>query len=197
MFAKFKSASPSLPSTWVVHAAGAGLALAVVMGFYQGLYAPWQRDVAERIERSAHLRRLLATSDKVTDEHRKLSDRLASLREAAAQTRRRMPAAIEPSKFIEQFTETAASLGLKIDQCGASATEVHPDHASVEVSCRLSGSYASICQCLAAVDQFPQISKVSRLEVATAPDSLAYPAQITFQLYYRTDTHDKEVKRGT
>jgi hypothetical protein len=65
------------------------------------------------------------------------------------------------------------------------------------VSCRFVGSYASICRCLAAVDQFPQLSKVSRLEIGSAANSLAYPAQVTFQLYYRPEPHDKQMKRGT
>jgi Tfp pilus assembly protein PilO len=108
-----------------------------------------------------------------------------------------MPAKIAPSEFIEQLTKTATSLGVTVVQCGAAAPEVRPDHSRVDVDCRVTGSYASICRCLAAVDQFPQISKVSRLEIDAGADSSAYPAQITFQLYYRNSAHDKEVKRGT
>ncbi len=197
MFAKSKTTSCSAPRTWAIHACGAGLVLATVVAFYQGLYAPWRRDVEDRGQRINQLHKLLATGDAVRDEHRNLSDRLAELHEAVAHTQRRMPSAIEPSDFIEQLTAAAASLGIKIQQCGAGAPEIRPDHAQVDVTCRLTGSYASICRCLAAVDQFPQISKVSRLQIDSAPDSLAYPAQITFQLYYRVDSHDKEVKRGS
>jgi Tfp pilus assembly protein PilO len=191
----------SIPShrgkkTWSVHACGAGIVLMVVVCFQQGIYAPWQRDAEARVARIDQLHRLLSTGDTVAQKHRKLSNRLAALTLAADNVHRRMPTLASPSKFIEQLTQTAASMGLEVQQCGASSPETFPDHTRVEVTCKLSGSYASICRCLAAVDQFSQMSKVTRLEVATAPDSLSYPAQITFQLYYRHQRHDKEVKRG-
>lgn len=196
MFAKSTSTYRSASRTWVIHATGVAIALAVAAAFYEGLYSPWHSDIEECSARIAQLHSLLATGDKVTAEHRALNDRLATLRDAAVQARRRMPGDVAPSKFIEKFTGVAASLGVKIVQCGAGAPERRPDHSMVEVNCQVAGSFASICRCLAAVDQFPQISKVSRLEIETAPDSSAYPAQITFQLYYRHDSHDKEVKQG-
>jgi Tfp pilus assembly protein PilO len=191
-----KSLTPRGPKkTWSVHACGAGIVLMVVVSFHQGIYTPWQRDIEARAARITQLHKLLATGDAVVEQHRQLDDRLTALRTATGEVQRRMPTKVVPSLFIEQLTKKAAELGLEVQQCSAAAPEVYPDHARVEVSCRFSGSYASICRCLAAVDQFPQMSKVSRLEIDSATISSAYPAQVTFQLYYRHEAHDKQ-KRG-
>jgi len=196
MFTTAASTYRSASRAWAIHLAGATAALLVAVAFYQGVYTPWRGDISRCGLRTAELHRLLATGDEVTAELDSLSARLAELREAATRTRRRMPTQVETSRFVEQLTTAATSLGLRIVQCGAGAEERRDDYSKVEVNCKLAGSYASICRLLAAVDQFPQISKVSRLEIEAAPDSLAYPAQITFQLYYRRDSHDKEVKQG-
>lgn len=183
--------------TWSVHACGAGIVLIVVVAFHQGIYAPWQRDAVARTARITQLHKLINTGDAVVEQHRQLNNRLTALRNAAGDVQRRMPTKVAASQFIEQLTQTAASFGLEMQQCAAAAPEVFADHSRVDVTCRFSGSYDSICRCLAAVDQFPQMSKVSRLEIESAANSLAYPAQVTFRLYYRHEPHDKELKRGT
>jgi Tfp pilus assembly protein PilO len=183
--------------TWSVHACGAGIVLMVVVGFHQGIHAPWQRDREAREARIVQLHKLIATGDAVIEQHRQLSERLAVLRKSTGEVQRRMPPKVAPSLFIEKLSQTAAELGVDVQQCSAAAPEVFPDHSRVDVNCRFSGSYASICRCLAAVDQFPQLSKVSQLEISSGANSSAYPAQVTFQLYYRHERHDKEVKQGT
>src|SRR5262249_4574366 len=119
MFFKSNSPTRKISRTWTVHACGAGLALAVALGVYQGMYMPWRADADDRVANVARLRKLLAAGDKVTEEHRQLSQRLAALRLAADDAHQRMPSDIAPSKFIEELTQTAGSLGLKVLQCGA------------------------------------------------------------------------------
>jgi Tfp pilus assembly protein PilO len=192
-----KSPSRRGAKTWTVHACGAAIVLAVVIGFHQTVYAPGQRDVEARAARIAQLHKLLATGDAVVEQHRELHKRLTALRKATGEVKQRLPVRVAPSLFIERLMQTAAELGLAVEQCAAMPPEEFPDHTRVDVSCRFTGSYASICQCLAAVDQFPQMSKVLRLEIESAANSLAYPAQVTFQLYYHPEPHDKQMKRGT
>jgi hypothetical protein len=72
----------------------------------------------------------------------------------------------------------------------------HATHSTVDVTYQLIGSYASTCRYLAAIDQVAQLTRVARLDVERGADSLGYPLQVTFQLYYRTDPNDKDEQQG-
>ena len=107
-----------------------------------------------------------------------------------------MPRRTATQEFLESATQLAAISGMEMELCSAAAPQVHKTHTRVEVTCNFTASYASTCQFLAAIDQLSQISKVSSLEVDTQRNSQAYPVHVTFQLYYRGQLHDTELKRG-
>jgi Tfp pilus assembly protein PilO len=174
---------------------GAVAAVLLGLGLYQFTVAAWSDDVAEATSRIEQLRRLLAISEKVAVEHRELTARTETLTTAVAATRKRMPKLAPAADFIDRATALARSLNMTVAQCTAGAPQLATTHATVEVTCGLSGSFASMCQFLAAVDQLPQIAKVSRLDIKTARNSAAYPIQLTFQLYYEADLHDTEEER--
>jgi Tfp pilus assembly protein PilO len=189
---KYRAAVP--PSA--VHAGGAALALALAVLFYRGLYAPLRQDVVDRGLHIERVSRLTARGDAVAREHEATKQRLAKLTAAADRTRRRMPKELSAGDFVEQATRLAAELGLTVEQCQTGPPQVHDSHATIEVSCRLIGSYASMCRYLAAIDQLPQISNVWRLELTRGSDPRRYPVQVTFQLYYQLDPHDKDQQGG-
>src|SRR5262249_23926690 len=116
--------------------------------------------------------------------------------DVAKHTRERMPVEPSGSEFVEQATKLAVDLGLEVEQFQAGLPQYHDNNATIEVTCRVVGSYASICRYLAAVDQLPQLSAVWRLELGRTPDPRAYPLQVTFQLYYQLDPHDKDQQGG-
>lgn len=185
------------PQTWMIHAAGASVLLAAAASAYAGFFAPMQRDKDQRTERMHQLQALMASSEQIALEHRRLGERLGALREAATDTGKRIPRRTSSQEFIEKASQIANSLGLQMELCTAAAPEEQPTHAQVEVTCRLNGSYASVCRYLAAIDQLSQISKVSLLKLDSSTNSRAYPVELTFQLYYRRELNDTEVKRGT
>jgi hypothetical protein len=84
-----------------------------------------------------------------------------------------------------------------MEHCTAAAAQEMSTHSQVEVTCRVNGSFDSVCRYLAAADQFPQISKISTLAIESAAKSEGYPVQVVFQLYYRSELNDTEVKRRT
>jgi Tfp pilus assembly protein PilO len=182
---------------WMVDAVGAGMLVAAGLAFYLALYAPARADVASRRERMGQLRNLMANSDEIAAEHRRLTERLDQLQQAVANTRKRMPRRSATQEFIDRATQLAESLGLEMELCTAAAPQNLATHSQVEVTCRLNGSYVSVCRYLAAVDQLSQVSKVSLLEMGAGENSRSYPVHLVFQLYYRSDLHDTEVKRGT
>jgi Tfp pilus assembly protein PilO len=184
------------PQPWMIHAAGGAIVLAVALGFYSWFWAPTAADVAHRTGRMVHLHALMANNERIAADHRQLSERLAELRAAAASVRKRMPRRASTQDFIERATELANSLELKTELCTAAAPQEHPTHSQVQVTCRVNGSYDSVCRYLAAVDQFSQISKISTLEIDSEVNSQSYPVQVVFQLYYRRELSDTEVKRG-
>jgi Tfp pilus assembly protein PilO len=179
------------------HGCGAAITLALAALLYRGVYAPMQRDIEDMSSRIERVARLHSRGDAIAQEHRDVKSRLAVLTDAAAETRARMPRELSAGEFVEQATRLAAELGLEVHQCQTGPPQTFDQHATIEVSCRMVGSYASICRLLAAIDQLPQISKVWRLEVTGAPAASGLPVQVTFQLYYQVDPHDKDSQGGT
>lgn len=182
---------------WMIHLIGASVVTAVGASFYFGHFLPSARDQADRRERMAQLHALMANKEQIGEEHSQLKARLAELQKRSATIRKRMPSRSPAQDFIERATQLAGLCDLDMEMCTASAPQAASTHSQVEVTCRLRGRYASICRYLAAIDQTAQVSRISRLEVSSGNDSDAYPAQVVFQLYYRSELHDTEVKRGT
>jgi Tfp pilus assembly protein PilO len=191
-----KSFQDLRPAVWMVHAAGAAVGVLAALAFYFGYLAPTAADMQERAARMDQLQLLMGSSEKIASDYRLLQGRLAELRQAAASTRKRMPRRTSTQEFLESAAQLAKITGMKMELCSADAPQSYQTHTTVEVTCRMSGSYASVCRYLAAIDQLSQISKVSSLEVDTQTNSQAYPVHITFQLYYRGQLHDTELKRG-
>jgi Tfp pilus assembly protein PilO len=184
------------PQRWMIHACGAIVLGALSLAFYSCLYAPAESEIDERTKRMEQLQSLMANNEQIAEEHQRLESRLTALRSAAALSKKRMPRRVSSKEFVDRATQLAESLDLKMDMCTAAAPQTYRTHMQVEVTCRLHGSYASVCRFLAAIDQFSQISKVSHFEIDTAADSGEYPANVTFQLYYRGEVNDTEQKRG-
>jgi Tfp pilus assembly protein PilO len=183
------------PSTALIHAAGGSVMLAAALLFYFAFYAPAAADAHERTARMDQVRLLMGTSEKVAREYHELHDRVTALRDSAAAARQRMPRRTNTQEFIESITQLAVDNGMKVELSSAAAPQTFPTHTQVEIACTLRGGYAGLCRLLADVDHLAQISKVSRLEVASHTNSEQYPVQLTFQLYYRGELHDTEVKR--
>lgn len=178
-----------------VHAAGAVIALAMALIGYKCVYAAWGADADESTHRIGQLRKLLTTSEQVAAEHFELSERMETLTKAVVNTRQRLPKLAPATDFTNSVNQLAQSLKMTVAECSAGAPQTLPTHSTVEVRCRLSGSYASTCQYLAAIDQLPQVAKVSRLEMKAAGNSDAYPVELTFQLYYQAELNDTEKER--
>jgi hypothetical protein len=195
MFWKLKK--PASVSHAAVHVTGAAVACTAAGAFFFGLYAPWCSELADRRERIAKVTALTGRGELIAETHRQMAQRLAELDEAAERTHRRMPRELSAGQFIELSTALAGELGVDVEQYQTETPQIHGDIATIDVSCRLVGSFASLCRYFAAIDQLPQVSRVGRLDLTRSPDPEAYPAQVTFQLYYQLDPHDKEQQGET
>jgi Tfp pilus assembly protein PilO len=184
------------PNTAMIHAAGGSTVVAAVLLFYFAFYAPTAADAEQRTTRMEQVRLLMGTSEKVAREYRELHQRVTELRQAAGSTRQRMPRRTNTQEFIENITQLAVANEMQVELCSPAAPQTFPTHTQIEIACSFRGSYAGVCRLLADVDHLAQISKVSRLEVASQANSDQYPVHLTFQLYYRGEVHDTEVKRG-
>lgn len=180
-----------------LHAAGAALALGVAATFYSFVYSPLREDIAVHAERIEKVRALAVHSQNVAQTNEQLANRLDELTQAVADVRKRMPAEISASDFVELSSQLAAALDVEIEGCQSEPPQHHDDYATIDVTCKLVGSYASICRYLLAVDQLPQVSRVLRFDLAGAPTAEGYPAHVTFQLYYQAQPNDKDRQRGT
>jgi Tfp pilus assembly protein PilO len=185
------------PTPSLIHATGMAITIVAGLAFYFGFYVPASADMRERTARMEQLDMLLTSSERVSREHRALQERLKALQTAVNQTRQRMPRRHSTQEFIESITQLAISNGLEVELCSAAAPESFKTHTRVAVTCRILGSFASVCRFLADVDQLTQISRVSSFAIDSAENSEAYPVQVIFQLYYRAEVNDTELRRGT
>jgi Tfp pilus assembly protein PilO len=191
----WKSSHTLAPRPWIVHVAGAVVGLGILAGFYKGFYAPARQDIADRTARIELVRQLSTCGDKVAADHRQLTERLDALHQEVARTRRRIPSKVAPADFVAQASRLAEDFGLEVRQSQTAVPQHHATHSTVDVTYQLIGSYASTCRYLAAIDQVAHLTRVTRLDVQRGSDSLGYPLQVTFQLYYRTDPNDKDEQR--
>jgi Tfp pilus assembly protein PilO len=180
-----------------VHVGGAALMAVVAAVFYQGFYAPLRDEVTERRQRLDEVRDLASHRPEIAAQHNRTTKRLEQLTSAARATRGRMPSTIAASDFVDKITQLAGEHDLDIDQAATNPPQFHQRHATIDVSCQVTGSYASICNYLAAVDQLPQISRVWSFDLERKPQSDVYPSQVIFQLYYQLIPNDKDYRRGT
>ena len=185
------------PTPALIHGLGGVIMTAAALAFYFGFYEPASADMRTRSARMEQLHLLMTSSEKVAHDHRELQTRLEELQSAAGKARRRMPRRHSTQEFIESITQLAVANGLQVELCSAAAPESLKTHTRVEVGCRINGSFASVCRFLADVDQLSQVSRVTSFAIASSENSQAYPVQVTFQLYYRAEVNDTELRRGT
>ncbi len=178
------------------HAIGATVALAVALLTYRGVVAPLVSEADEHALHADRVRLLVARGEQVAAEHRKLRERQTELTAVVKRMCDRLPTDVAVGDFVERSTELASQLDVAVEQCQSGVAELYDDHATIDVNCTLRGSFASICRYLAAIDQLPQATRVRRLQMAQSPESEGYPVQVTFQLYYQIDPHDKDQQRG-
>jgi Tfp pilus assembly protein PilO len=185
------------PTPAIVHALGGAMLLGAGLAFYFGFYAPASADIQKRTTRMEQLHMLTGASEKVSRDYWDLQKRLAELRHASATARKRMPRRTSTDEFIDNITQLAVSNGLQVELCSAGGPQTSETHTQVEVTCNVRGSYASVGRFLADVDHLTQISKVSSFEIDSDMNSDSYPVHITFQLYYRAQLNDTELRRTT
>ena len=180
-----------------LHGVGAVLALGVAGAFYSFVYSPLHNDIATHTERIEKVRTLSAHGGQVAQTNRKLAWRLDELSKAAKAVRDRMPAEHSAGDFVELSSQLADALDVQVQQCQSEAPQHREGHTTIDVTCQLVGSYDSICRYLVAIDQLPQISRVTSFDLSHSTGGEGYPVQVTFQLYYQAQPNDKDRQRGT
>jgi Tfp pilus assembly protein PilO len=195
MWDKLTTGRPSNQAA--AHVVGAAIALAVAVLVYRGVVVPLVSEADEHAMHIDRVRLLVARGEEVAAQHRQLRLRQAELTTAARQVRERMPTDAASGDFVERSTKLASQFDIKVEQCQSGLPSEHGDHATIDVNCTLRGSFASVCRYLAAIDQLPQASRVKHFEMSQSPESEGYPVQVTFELYYQVDPHDKDQQRGT
>jgi Tfp pilus assembly protein PilO len=191
---KYEQMNQQVAAGWALHAVGCALVLAVVgisYGFGFATFADQQEGHAARIEQ---LQALLHTAPEVHKLQQYQREELDKLTLMTTVMRRRLPNKMQKQEFEKAVERVAESVNLTTESTNWSTPKVEASHASVEITIRGTGSFASTCEFLNEISQLARITKISRLEVESAPDSSRYPIQITFALVYGVESHDTEEK---
>ena len=191
---KYEQINHQMAAGWALHVVGCMLVLAVVGISYGFGFATFADQQESHVARIGQLQALLHTAPEVHKLQQIQHEELDKLTLMTTAMRRRLPNKIQKQEFEKAIEQIAETVNLTMEITNWSTPKVEATHASVEITIRGTGSFASTCEFLNEINQLARITKVSSLEVESAPDSSSYPIQITFVLVYGVESHDIEEK---
>jgi len=180
--------------SWSLHASGF-LAVALVLTvFYQLGYARLADQGEAYEKRAEQLDQLLATSDAIRRKHQSLRQELNNLEQEAATMHRRLPPDLQKEQFEGAVRKAADEVGFDFEKFTWSTPNPTPSYSLAEVTVDGVGSFASICQFLSEINQLARITKISRLQLKSDPNSESYPFQVAFVLVCGIQSNDTNRK---
>jgi len=182
--------------SWALHAAGLLAVALILTTFYQLGYARLADQGEVYAGRVEQLEKLLSIKDTVRKNHQSLRQKLDNIEQEAATMRRHLPHEMQKDQFEDSIREVAAKAGFELEIATWNSPTHTPSHSLVEVTLDGVGSFASICQLLDEINQLARITKISRLQLESDPESDRYPCQVTFVLVYGIQSNDTDRKDG-
>lgn len=154
---------------WLLHLAGALLALALLMSGWIADRALLRRlQTLDTSQRFAV--RLASRADSIHARHRAAQQALAAAGEKLAGLRARLPAQADETVFLRQLAGLSAAVGVQIDDFRPQRSIPQPPHNRLGLQLSGRGPYGSVCRFLAGLEQLPRLAWVRSLTI-TAPPS--------------------------
>ncbi len=179
---------------WALHAAGGVAVVFVVWAYCVCVYQPLVGERERMDARSDQVQTLLGKSVDVQRRHRLLREKLDELETSVASLAGRLPEELEKNEFERQVRQVAAATGLEVVGVEHRRPELTATHDQAEAGFQFRGSFAGVCRLVAEVNQFARITKISKVELESEPNSPGNQVQIDFVLYYGVESDDGDEK---
>ena len=168
-----------------LHVAGLGIAAALFAAVYVpaiGALHSEQARIATEIDVAS---RLLASAEKLREEHRALREQQAASLVRTSQLLGRIPDAPQESEFLAHIARLAREAPLSIGRFRPTATRTYDRYSEVEVELSVAGRWDGLCQFLAGLETLPRLCRLSRFSVASESSADGvYPVDFTFVIYF-------------
>ena len=175
---------------------GCAVVLAVIGVFYYAYLKPRSVEYQRMEGRIAQLETLMANPGEAARDYRELRSAVSLVQTQIAEVQSDYLEAVDPATVMQQLTSLAREQRLEVFDYDISAPKALDTHVQTEIELHCRGSYASICRFLDQAEQLTCVTKLSSLEIDSSGNSELYPVELTFVLYSKVESHDREDKRG-
>ena len=190
------SNNPVRSLTWASHLVGATLLALFVWGSVKLVFEPLRIEREQLEVRAEQLQTMFQKSSGVERQRRQLQQELQDLQRTILKTQGRLSEPLSDQQHDQLLREAAAEAGLEELSLDFRPPEKTATHGQGVVEFAGSGSYASICQFLAAAAQLPRVTKVAELHITSDLESPRNRLHGRFIWYFEVESNDKEENRG-
>lgn len=169
---------------WALHAVGLALVLSSAWLAHAGTIGAVNARIAECRARSAELAQVSIGTKKIRAQHQRLTGTVARLQKQVAGLRERVPDERLEGEFLSQVTRAAGEADFQIRDYTPGSVRAGAGYSKMEIQLAGSGSYRSVCGFLDRLQQLPRLSRITRLELAAAPQSEDYPVKLTLLIFF-------------
>jgi Tfp pilus assembly protein PilO len=184
----------------ILHYTGLLVLVACVTCSYSLLHAPIIHDTEKTIEKIEELSLSVENAAAIHEQHQKISERLATVKNQIATMKQRVPSEADSGKFLEEVSRIASEEKLTIKNFEPGKAMEKNGYAELEVSLSARGTYTSICTFLDRLSNMTRLSKLQNLTLTSAGSATEYPMSATLIIYFGLRAKDAkrppEVKRG-
>jgi Tfp pilus assembly protein PilO len=184
----------------ILHYTGLLATVISVTGGYSLFHSPVVENIAETAEKIEQLKLSVQNAVAIRDQHQKVSQTLALVKERIASVQQRVPQNDDAGEFLKEVSQIAAEEKLAVKDFHPNETLVKNGYAQLEVTLVGRGSYASICAFFDRLSKLTRLSKLQHLTLTVSGNATEYPMTATIVIYYGLRGEDvkpaAEVKRG-
>ncbi len=177
---------------YLLHALAAGVTgclglLAINLGVLQA--REQQQSVEVQVE---SMRRFLSRADEIDARQRELQCLLDQTEEQFAAAVTRIPESAQESEFLAQVSRLAKDTALTIHDFRPDKITERTTHRELEISLSARGTYRSLCEFLAGLEELPRLCRVTSLTIDrdSTPTAEHHPVRMSVVVYFQPLTSE-------
>jgi Tfp pilus assembly protein PilO len=168
----------------MLHYAGVLVAVVCATAAYSFLHAPTVQAIESTSARIDEVLLSVQNAPLIQEQHQKVSQTLAKVKEQIATIQQRVPQTDEAGEFLKAVTKIAGEENFAIKNFQPEKPANRDGYAEREVTLKGQGSYESICTFVDRLGKMTRLSKVKTLRLAVGDTSTQYPVTATLVIYF-------------
>lgn len=169
--------------SWLLNGMGALVAVAIVLLVQFAVYRPLDARIAECMSQTEELEGLLASEERLRQEHSRLGEELTAAREQAALLKDRIPDEPRETEFLAQVSQLAGESGVTIQDYRPGPVTPKGAYSTMRVNLACAGGHQGICGLVHGLRQLPRHSTMVRMEIDSREPTEHYGLNMCLGLY--------------